>query len=231
MLTGPNTGKYCSGNNQSDFRISGPRRPISYGHIIEYASLFSFHFLYFHAQVVVATVAFGMGIDKSNVRFVIHYSISKSMENFYQESGRAGRDDKTAKCILYYKFQDAFRQATMVFTEQTGLDNLYGMLEYCLDMKTCRRKLISKHFGEAWDPVDCNKMCDNCQRAEENSKYISKIFILAFCQKKIVSPILVTLTSRSDSDFERSNFSLKENKPDRVNPNSNDIDYYVRKNE
>ncbi|CAL4060497.1 unnamed protein product, partial [Meganyctiphanes norvegica] len=84
-------------------------------------------------QAVVATIAFGMGIDKPDVRFVIHHCISKSMENFYQESGRAGRDDKPAKCIVYWRLADMFRQSTMVFTEQTGLENLYGMITYCVD--------------------------------------------------------------------------------------------------
>lgn len=86
-------------------------------------------------QVVVATVAFGMGIDKPDVRFVIHHSLSKSMENLYQESGRAGRDEGRSHCIVYYKFADVFRLSTMVFTEQTGQENLYGIVRYCTDIK------------------------------------------------------------------------------------------------
>jgi len=134
-------------------------------------------------QVVVATVAFGMGIDKPDVRFVMHHSMSKSLENYYQESGRAGRDIVGhAYCLLFVSFADLFRHSTMVFTEQTGLDKLYAMAVYAFDLKHCRRQLIAQHFSEQWTSVDCNQMCDHCQQTDktgvvktEISKYVNQL--------------------------------------------------------
>lgn len=114
-------------------------------------------------QVVAATVAFGMGIDKPDVRFVIHHTLPKSLDNYYQESGRAGRDDNPATCILLYRFGDIFRQSSSVFTERSGQENLYAMVSYCIDAKRCRRVILSEHFGDDCDmSTSCGDKCDNC---------------------------------------------------------------------
>ncbi|CAD5229303.1 unnamed protein product [Bursaphelenchus okinawaensis] len=134
-------------------------------------------------QVIIATLAFGMGIDKPDVRFVIHHSIAKSMENYYQESGRAGRDDKPAKCIALFKLADIFKQSTMNYTD--AVSHLYGMMKYCIQTYECRRMAMSEYFGETYDKSWCDRKCDFCCRSSTN---VSEVDITE--QTRLVMEIL-----------------------------------------
>ncbi|RDX82858.1 Mediator of RNA polymerase II transcription subunit 34, partial [Mucuna pruriens] len=116
-------------------------------------------------QVIVGTVAFGMGINKPDVRFVIHHSLGKSMETYYQESGRAGRDGLASECLLYFRPGDVPRQSSMVFYENSGLQNLYDIVRYCQSKRQCRRSAFFRHFAEPLQ--ECNGMCDICAFSSE----------------------------------------------------------------
>ncbi|KAK4703284.1 bloom syndrome protein, partial [Phenoliferia sp. Uapishka_3] len=119
--------------------------------------------------VICATIAFGMGIDKPDVRYVIHYTLPQSLEGYYQETGRAGRDGEASTCVLYYAFHDTQLLNRLIedgdatpAQKENNKDNVRRVVQFCVNTTDCRRKQVLSYFNEAFDEKDCHKTCDNC---------------------------------------------------------------------
>lgn len=128
-------------------------------------------FLMEDVDVICATIAFGMGIDKPDVRFVIHYDVPKSLEGYYQETGRAGRDGLDGDCVLFYNPKDTeklekFLKDKPVAEREIGTQ-LISEMAFFSESSQCRRKSLLHYFGENFPSDDCNKMCDNCRNPRE----------------------------------------------------------------